>query len=76
MTVSDVIRHQDIDLHVLRILTRRGRLDVALLAEVLPEYRWCDLLSALNRLRDQGDMTVASPRRLSVSIPCRQRRKR
>jgi|RhiMetdeSRZDD1v2_1073273.scaffolds.fasta_scaffold53145_6 hypothetical protein len=75
MSVSDVIRHQDIDLHILRIL-RRGRLDVAFLAEGLPEYRWCDLLSALNRLRDQGDVTVASPRRLSVSIPCRHGRKR
>ena len=76
MSVSDVIRHQDIDLHILRILKRKGRLDVAFLAEGLPEYRWCDLLSALNRLRDQGDVTVASPRRLSVSIPCRHGRKR
>jgi hypothetical protein len=55
-------RDEDVELHIMLTLRRNGRLGFAVLAEVLPQYRWCDLLSALNRLKDQGYMEVASVR--------------
>ena len=57
-TVTDY--EPEVEHEIMRTLQQNGRMSFTVLSELMSQYRWHELLSGLNRLRDRGCIDVAS----------------